>query len=90
MASAPVRVWSWPTIASLAAVAWTGFAWRDVPTWLLFVGLVVVLLCLAQLYRVLGDDEILPEPVRSRLRRHVLFFGPAGALEALLVSYGHR
>jgi hypothetical protein len=88
VASRGVKVWAWCCVIALAAFAWTGFVLKILPDWLFLAGVPIVFFCLVRLYRALGDDVILSEPSRDMLRRHVLMFGPAGALEALLVSYG--
>ena len=88
MASRGVKAWAWSSVIALAAFAWTGFVLKTLPDWFFFAGVPIVLFCLVRLYRALGDDVILSEPSKNMLRRHVLMFGPAGALEALLVSYG--
>ncbi len=91
MASRRVRAWAWWCIIGLMAVAWSCFLfWSFPPDWFLLVGIGIVLFCLVRLYQALGNDELLPEASRLRLRRHVLMFGPVGALETLLVSFGHR
>jgi hypothetical protein len=71
----------------LALVSWSGFLWKLPSDWFLLGGIGIVFYCLVRLYRALGDDDVLPEPVRSRLRRHILMGGPVGALETLLVCY---
>jgi hypothetical protein len=51
--------------------------------WLL-VGVASVLFCLFRLYRSLDWVEEVPDTAANKLKSHILWFGPIGAIEVLL------
>ena len=77
-----VRRWAWVSLVLLAFFSWLGAV---VPgtSWL-FVGVTGILFCLFRLYRSLDWVEDVSDATADKLKSHILWFGPIGAIEVLL------
>ncbi len=80
-----VRRLAWLSTGLLAFFAWVGYLFSDsLPEWWILVGVALVGYCLYRLYRSLGTDPGIPEADAEKLRSHILWLGPLGAIEVLL------
>ena len=85
MKQSVVRRWAWVSLLLLALFSWFGAV---VPsgalTFWLLLGVTSVLFCLFKLYRSLDWVEDVSDAMAGKLKSHILWFGPVGAIEVLL------